>query len=80
MSFVQQMKIKIYTTEICPECKVVKSYLKAMNIDFDEVLVNTPELVEHVISLTGQRRVPVIQTDSDVIVGFNQDKIKTLAI
>ena len=74
------MKIKIYTTEICPECKVVKSYLKAMNIDFDEVLVNTPELVEHVISLTGQRRVPVIQTDSDVIVGFNQDKIKALAI
>lgn len=79
MDFAQQMKLKIYTTEICPECKVVKSYLKAMNIDFDEVLVNTPELVEHVISLTGQRRVPVIQTDSDVIVGFNQDKIKSLA-
>ena len=73
------MKIKIYTTEICPECKVVKSYLRAMNIDFEEVLVNTPELVEQVISLTGQRRVPVIQTDQDVIVGFNQDKIKLLA-
>lgn len=72
------MKLKIYTTETCPECRVVKSYLRAMNIDFEEVLVNTDELIDHVTNLSGQRRVPVIQTDNEVIVGFNPEKIKHL--
>ncbi|MEK6938672.1 MAG: glutaredoxin family protein [Nanoarchaeota archaeon] len=72
------MAIKIYTTETCPECKVVKSYLNAMNIDFEEILVNTQELIEEVVNLTGQRRVPVLRTEKDIIVGFDRDKIKTL--
>lgn len=72
------MAIKVYTTEACPECKVVKSYLSAMNIDFEEVLVNTQELIEEVINLTGQRRVPVLRTDKDIIIGFDREKIKTL--
>ena len=72
------MAIKIYTTETCPECKVVKSYLNAMNVDFEEVLVNTQELIEEVVNLTGQRRVPVLRTEKDIIVGFDRDKIKTL--
>ncbi|MFH0701484.1 MAG: glutaredoxin family protein [Candidatus Woesearchaeota archaeon] len=72
------MAIKIYTTETCPECKVVKSYLNAMNVDFEEILVNTQELIEEVVNLTGQRRVPVLRTDKDIIVGFDRDKIKTL--
>jgi len=73
------MALKIYTTETCPECRVVKSYLKAMNVEFEEILVNTQELIDRVVNLTGQRRVPVIQTDSEVIVGFHPDKIKSLA-
>jgi glutaredoxin len=74
------MKVKIYTTETCPECKVVKSYLRAMNIEFDEVVVNTPELIDHVINLTGQRRIPVIQSEESVVVGFDPDKIKALVV
>ena len=72
------MAIKIYTTETCPECKVVKSYLSAMNVLFEEIIVNTPELIDEVVNLTGQRRIPVIRTDSNIIVGFDRDKIKTL--
>jgi len=72
------MAIKVYTTATCPECKVVKSYLNAMNIRFEEVLVNTPELIDEVVNLTGQRRVPVIRTENEVVVGFDRDKIKTL--
>jgi glutaredoxin len=72
------MAVKIYTTETCPECKVVKSYLSAMNVLFEEVVVNTPELIDEVVNLTGQRRIPVIRTDSNVIVGFDRERIKTL--
>jgi len=49
-----------------------------MNIDFEEINVNTPELIEKVVNLTGQRTIPVIQTENEVIVGFNPEKIKTL--
>ena len=49
-----------------------------MNIDFEEILVNTQELIEEVVNLTGQRRVPVLRTEKDIIVGFDRDKIKTL--
>jgi glutaredoxin len=70
--------IIIYTTETCPECKVVKSYLRAKNIDFKEVLVNSTQIIDEVVGLTGQRRVPVIKTSSDFIVGFNLEKINAL--
>ncbi|MBI4983140.1 glutaredoxin family protein [Candidatus Woesearchaeota archaeon] len=74
------MAVKVYTTETCPECRVVKSYLHAMNINFEEILVNTQELIEEVISLTGQRRIPVIKTDTEVIIGFDREKIKALVV
>ena len=72
------MIIKVYTADRCPQCKVLKSYLQAMNIEFEEINVNTPKLIEKVVNLTGQRTIPVIQTDNEVIVGFNPDKIKSL--
>jgi glutaredoxin len=72
------MTIKVYTTDRCPQCKVLKSYLQVMNIDFEEINVNTPELIEKVVNLTGQRTIPVIQSDNEIIVGFNPDKIKSL--
>ena len=72
-------KVKVYTTKVCPECRVVKSYLQALSIDFDEVIVDSPELVKKVEKLSGQRSVPVIQADDKIIVGFDQEKIKTLS-
>jgi len=68
--------LKIYTTETCPQCKVVKSYLNALGAKFEEVLVNTPELIDEVVNLTGERRVPVIKADSQVIIGIDFNKMK----
>lgn len=51
-----------------------------MNVAFEEVLVNTPELVDEVINLTGQRRIPVIRSEQQFIVGFDREKLKALAI
>lgn len=72
------MKLKIYSTSNCPDCKVVKSYLSAMGIDFEEVLVNDPETVEYIEKKTGQRRVPVVENDSGFVVGFKPDELKKI--
>lgn len=70
--------LQIYTTEFCPQCKVVKSYLMALGVSFQEVLVNTPEMIEEIVNLTGQRTVPVIRSEKGLVVGLNFDKIKEM--
>ena len=71
------MKVKVYSTPVCPECKVVKSFLEALNIDFEEInAAGNAEIIEYIEKKTGQRRVPVIEAGDEMIVGFDQDKIK----
>tara|TARA_Y100000310_G_C20599246_1_gene772121 strand:- start:658 stop:885 length:228 start_codon:yes stop_codon:yes gene_type:complete len=72
------MKLKIYTTTKCPQCKVVKSYLSAMGADFEEVKVSNPELAEHIEKMTGQRQVPVVENSSGFVVGFKPDELKKM--
>ncbi|MFC1800884.1 glutaredoxin family protein [Nanoarchaeota archaeon] len=71
------MKIKVYSTPVCPECKVVKSFLEALNVDFEEVnAAGNQEIIEYIEKKTGQRRVPVIEADDQIIIGFDQAAIK----
>ena len=72
------MKLKVYSTEKCPQCKVVKSYLLASGIEFEEVMVNSPELIQYIEEKTGQRSVPVIENGKGHVVGFKPDEIKKL--
>lgn len=32
-----KLKVKVYTSKICPRCKVLKTKLQNANIDFDEI-------------------------------------------
>ena len=71
------MKFKIYSTPVCPECKVVKSFLEELNIDFEEVnAAGNQKIIEYLEKKTGQRRVPVIENEEDIVVGFNQKRLK----
>ncbi|MCK4589421.1 MAG: glutaredoxin family protein [Nanoarchaeota archaeon] len=71
------MKVKVYSTPVCPECKVVKSFLEALNIEFEEInAAGNDEVIAYLEKKTGQRRVPVIETEEDIVVGFDQKKIK----
>ena len=71
------MKVKVYSTPVCPECKVVKSFLEALNVDFEEVnAAGNQKVIEYLEKKTGQRKVPVIETDGQMIVGFDRRKIR----
>lgn len=72
------MKLKVYSTAKCPECLVVKNYLLAMGIDFEEMLVDSPEKALEIEEKTGMRRVPVVENGKGLVVGLKLDEIKKL--
>jgi len=72
------MNIKLYSVENSPECLVVKNYLRAQNVNFKEVVVESDDFVMKLESLTGQKSFPIIKADERFIVGFKQDELRSL--
>jgi len=72
-------KVKVYSTPTCPWCNMAKNFLKEHKIEFEDVNVATDrEAAREMIEKSGQMGVPVIEIDGEMVVGFNQEKIKEL--
>lgn len=73
--------VTIFTTNTCAYCVMVKKYLKAKGVAYDEVnLDQNPERQAEALSISGALTVPVTvvtQDDDskDVIVGYNLAKL-----
>jgi len=73
------MKITVYSTSTCPWCAVAKNYLKEKKIEFtDRNVSNDRSAADEMIRKSGQRGVPVIDIDGNIIVGFNKVEIDRL--
>lgn len=73
------MKIRVFSTKICPYCVSLKEYLKEHNIEFEEIDVSeNREMAQYMIDKTGQMGVPVIEIDNQIVIGFDRDKIAKL--
>ena len=71
--------VTIYSTPTCVYCNMAKTFFKSNNVAFTEHNVATDlEARKQMIDKTGQMGVPVIEVDNEVIVGFNEDKLKSL--
>jgi len=71
------MKVKVYSTPVCPWCHRVKDFLKERNVEFDDIDVSgDKEATNEMIAKSGQTGVPVIDVDGKIIVGFDQDAIE----
>lgn len=74
-------KITIFTTNTCAYCQMVKSYLKAKGMGYEEVnLDKEPQRRAEAQRLSGAMTVPVTivtRTDDsqEVIVGYNLAKL-----
>ena len=74
-------KVIVYSTPTCPYCKRTKDYLSQKGIPFTEVNVAADrEKAKEMIQKSGQMGVPVVEIDSDMVVGFNQSKIDELLV
>lgn len=73
------MSIKVYSTPTCPWCTVAKKYLASKNVHFEDVDVSrNREAAMEMVKKSGQRGVPVIDIDGNIIIGFNQATIDKL--
>jgi glutaredoxin-like YruB-family protein len=71
--------VTIYSTPSCHFCHMAKDFFAANNIAFTDYNVGADaEKRAEMVEMTGQLGVPVIRIEDDVIVGFDQGKVKEL--
>jgi glutaredoxin-like YruB-family protein len=71
--------VTIYSTPVCHFCHAAKEFFKENNVAYTEYDVASDlEKREEMIDMTGQMGVPVIRIDDDVIIGFDEPKLKEL--
>jgi len=69
--------IKIYSTSWCPGCIKAKKFFNMKGWEYEEINVaDAKEDREEVQRVSGQRTVPVIDIDGQIIVGFDQKAIE----
>ena len=77
-------KVKLYSTEACPYCRMEKSYLEKNNVDFDLVMVDSDrKAAEEIMRKTGQTGVPITEIifddgDSEMVLGFDKERLDDL--
>ena len=70
--------VTVYSTPTCPWCVKAKEFLKEKKIEFEDKDVSADEGARNeMVEKSGQMGVPVLDIDGTVIVGFDQDAIKS---
>ena len=73
------MTVKVYSTPTCPWCIMAKDYLKSKDIAFEDIDVSRDQLgAMEMIRKSGQRGVPVLDIDGQIVVGFDHKRIDQL--
>ena len=73
------MIVKVYSTTFCPYCKMAKDFLKEHKIPFEDINVEKDsKKAEEMIKKSGQRTVPVIDIDGQIVIGFDREKLKKI--
>lgn len=71
--------VAIYTTPTCVYCKMAKELFQEYNIEYTEYNVaQDAEKRNELIERTGQMGVPVITINNEVIIGFDEKRIRAL--
>ncbi|MDD2446867.1 MAG: glutaredoxin domain-containing protein [Tissierellia bacterium] len=71
--------VVVYSTTTCPWCVKVKDYLNSKDISFTEYNVQKDtEKAMEMIEKSGQRGVPVIDINDNIVIGFDKATIDDL--
>ncbi len=72
-------KVTIYSTPTCHYCHMAKDFFTEHGVKFEDYNVQTDlEKRREMIDKSGQMGVPVIYIGNDLILGFDEDKLKDL--
>lgn len=73
------MTVKVYSTPTCPYCTMAKQYLDSKNVTYENVDVSVDkDRASEMIGKSGQRGVPVLDIDGNIVVGFDRERIDSL--
>lgn len=71
--------VNIYTTPTCHFCQMAKEFFKENNIAYTEHDVAADaQAREELVSKSGQLGVPVIFVGEEMIIGFDEPKLRSL--
>ncbi len=71
--------VTIYTTPTCVYCKMTKDFFKEHNVQYEEKdVVADDKAREEMIQKTGQMGVPAIDIDGEIVVGFDEARLRKL--
>jgi glutaredoxin 3 len=69
----------IYSADWCAFCHAAKQYMDKLGVAYEERNVDTDmKYAAESVEKSGQRGIPVIDIDGEIIVGFDRPKIDTL--
>ncbi len=72
-------KVIIYSTPTCTFCHQVKSFLDENSVAYEDFDVSQDaEKRQEMVDKSGQMGVPVVLVGEEVIVGFDEGKLKSL--
>jgi alkyl hydroperoxide reductase subunit F len=72
-------QVTVYSTQNCPYCRMAKAFLDKHGVPYESIYVGADtEAARKMIDLSGQRGVPVIVVDNEVIVGFDSERLNAL--
>tara|TARA_B100001989_G_C24308749_1_gene349387 strand:+ start:211 stop:456 length:246 start_codon:yes stop_codon:yes gene_type:complete len=74
-----ESQVTIYSTPVCHYCQAAKEFFGENSVEYTEHDVAADaEKRQEMIDMTGQMGVPVIRIGDDVIIGFDEGKVKEL--
>lgn len=64
-------KVIVYSTPSCPYCVYAKDYFKDNKVEFVNIdVTQSKAFADEMVQKSGQRGVPVIDIDGQIVVGF----------
>jgi len=71
-------KVIVYTAEWCMWCHRLAEFLKKNKVAFEARDVEDAKNAEEAMKKSGQAGIPVIDIDGEILVGYNEPKLREL--
>ena len=76
---VKNNKVIVYSTPTCPYCVYAKEYFDQNGVGYEDVDVTKDRAkAKEMITKSGQRGVPVIDINGNIVVGFQPEEFEPL--
>jgi glutaredoxin-like YruB-family protein len=72
-------RVTVYSTPTCSWCNTLKAWLRKNNIPYTDIDVSRDEkAAQDMVRRTGQQGVPQTDINGQIVIGFNQPRLKEL--